>query len=381
MKKITILLILIAFFMSGHAHAVTKETAAKQAYIVDAQSGQVLLNKNASQKMPTSSMSKVMTIYMVFEALKNGIISLDTEFEVSEKAWRKGGSKMFVEVGDSVTVEDLIRGVIVQSGNDATIVLAEGIAGDEKTFAAQLTAKAKRLGMNNSNFVNASGWPEDNHYSTAEDLSILARRIYQDFPEYAQYYREKEFTYNEITQPNRNPLLYQNIGADGLKTGHTDIAGFGLMGSAVQNDRRVFVVINGLDSIQARAKEAKSLTVWALNNFVNIQPYDADEVIEQVSLLYGKKEQVGIVLNAPLVLTVPIAEKDSWSIKIDYPDMIEAPIEKGQSLGEAVITLPDGQIIRRYVFAAHDVERKGAFGVLLDKMLTAIQSFFTNLLG
>ncbi|HOO82296.1 MAG TPA: D-alanyl-D-alanine carboxypeptidase family protein, partial [Alphaproteobacteria bacterium] len=204
------------------AHAASIETKAKQAIVVDYETGTVLLSKNMDEQMPTSSMSKVMTMYAVFDSIKNGQISLNDTLPVSEKAWRMGGSKMFVEVDKRVKVEDLIRGVIVQSGNDATVVLAEGLAGSENAFANMINDKATGLGMKNSHFVNASGWPDPEHYSTARDLATLGRAIIHDFPDYYKYYMEKEFTYNNIKQTNRNPLLYRNIGADGIKTGHTE---------------------------------------------------------------------------------------------------------------------------------------------------------------
>ena len=230
--------------------AATMETQAEEAFLVDFQTGAVLLDKNADVRMPPSSMSKMMTAYMVFERLKDGRLSLDDELPVSEKAWRKGGSKMFVEVGDQVRVEDLLRGVIVQSGNDACIVLAEGLAGSEEAFAEQMTAKGREIGLTGSNFTNATGWPDENHYVTARDLATLAERIIVDHPEYYHYYSEKEFTWNDIRQGNRNPLLYRNVGADGLKTGHTEAAGYGLTASAMQNGRRLLLVVNGLPSVR-----------------------------------------------------------------------------------------------------------------------------------
>jgi serine-type D-Ala-D-Ala carboxypeptidase (penicillin-binding protein 5/6) len=249
MRFFQILFALLLFAAPAMAQVAPMETVAREAYIIDAETGQVLFEKNADQKMPTSSMSKTMTMYMVFEALKNGKLTLDQELPVSETAWRMQGSKMFVPLGQMVKVEDLIRGVIVQSGNDATIVLAEGLAGSEGEFAAAMNRKAKELGMINSNFMNASGWPDENHYSTCHDLAILAIALIRDFPDYYKYYAEKEFTYNNIKQGNRNPLLYKNIGADGIKTGHTESAGYGLMASGVRDGRRVVMVLNGMASM------------------------------------------------------------------------------------------------------------------------------------
>ena len=266
-----------------HANA-AQQTSAKQAIIVDYKTGNVLFEKNADQKMPTSSMSKVMSMYVIFDALKKGNLSLDDEFVVSEKAWKKGGSKMFIEVGKKVKVEDLIRGVIIQSGNDATIALAEGLAGSEEMFANALNRKAKELGMDNSSFMNASGWPDENHYSTARDLAKLAKAMIEEFPEYYEFYSETEFTFNDIKQANRNPLLGAGIGADGLKTGHTDDGGYGLIGTGVNDDgRRVIMVLNGMESKKERREESIRLLQWGLNGFTNVVLFENKKVSELIA--------------------------------------------------------------------------------------------------
>ncbi|HYH18896.1 MAG TPA: D-alanyl-D-alanine carboxypeptidase family protein, partial [Azospirillum sp.] len=244
------------------ARAATIETIAKQAILLDMTSSTVLFEKNADQRMPPSSMSKVMTMYMVFEALKSGRLSLEHTLPVSERAWRMQGSKMFVELHNMIKIDDLIKGVIVQSGNDACIVLAEGLAGSEPAFAEQMNKKAKEIGLTATNLTNATGWPDPNHYVTARDLAILAERLIKDFPEYYHYYSIRDFQYHGIKQGNRNPLLYRGIGADGLKTGHTDAAGYGLTGSAEREGRRLILVVNGLPSMQARADESARLIEW-----------------------------------------------------------------------------------------------------------------------
>jgi D-alanyl-D-alanine carboxypeptidase (penicillin-binding protein 5/6) len=247
-----------ALLTPGAAHAF--ESTARQAILVDVTGHRVLYEKNADQHMPTSSMSKMMTIYMVFDALKAGKIKLDDTFTVSEKAWRttykQDESSMFLPIGGQVKVEDLIRGVIIQSGNDATVVLAEGLGGSEAEFVTEMNDKAKQLGMTNSHFVNSNGMPDPEHYSTARDLATLAEHLNADFPEYYHFFGELEYTYNNIKQGNRNPLLYRNgLGVDGLKTGHTDAGGYGLTASAVRNGRRLVAVVNGLPSMQARADD------------------------------------------------------------------------------------------------------------------------------
>ena len=350
------------------AWAVQPETAAKQAIIMDMQTGQVLLEKNADQRMPTSSMSKVMTVYMVFSALKSGQIDMDTEFTVSEKAWKKGGSKMFVEVGDKVKVSDLLRGVIVQSGNDATIVLAEGLGGSENAFAARMTEKAHQMGMKNSNFTNASGWPDDNHYSTARDLAILASRMMQDFPEYYKIYSEKEFTYADIKQANRNPLLYRDIGADGLKTGHTEVGGYGLIGTAKQKGRRVLMVLNGMESQKERAEESGRLIEWGLYNFKNVMLFKKGEAVMEAPVSLGKDKTVSLVTSQSILVTVPHGIGNSAdNVRIDYQKPLTAPLKEGNKVG--TITLAhEGMGKHEYdLLVGNSVEELGAVKKLIAK--------------
>ncbi len=366
-----ILTLLLTSFSSFTAHkaraAETGHTTAKQAIMIDYDTGMVLFEKNADEKMPTSSMSKVMTMYMVFEALKDKRLSLDTKLPVSEKAWRKGGSKMFVEVGDSVTVEDLIRGVIVQSGNDATIVLAEGLAGTEEAFADGLNAKAAALGMTNSHFVNASGWPDPDHYSTARDLSTLAKAIIHNFPDRYPYFAEKEFTYNNIKQPNRNPLLYRNIGADGLKTGHTEVGGYGLIGSGERNGRRTILVINGLPNDKARAQESARLIDWGLRGFENVKLFSAGETVTNAKVVMGKAEQVPLMLENDLTVTVPIAVRNDLKVQAIYSGPLVAPVEKGQQVGTLQIEVPRIGTFEAPLLAADTVNKLGFFASTLAK--------------
>lgn len=338
-----------------------QDTTAKQAYIVDYETGQVLIDKEAVKQMPTSSMSKVMTMYMVFDALKNDIIDLNTKFTVSEKAWAKGGSKMFVKDGSKVKVSDLIRGVIVQSGNDATIVLAEGLSNNEDKFAQAMTAKAKELGMENSNFMNASGWPDPDHYSTPEDLTILARRMIEDFPEYYRFYSEKEFTYNAIKQANRNPLLYRDIGADGLKTGHTTVGGYGLMGTAKKDDRRVIMVLNGMDSEKERAEEGARLIEWALNNFINKTILKKGADIETAAVAMGKTQDVALTVKEDIKMTIPKGGQDKIKFEVVYQAPLIAPIQAGDEVASIKVTIPDQAPVMFPLFAKESVEELGFF--------------------
>ncbi len=346
----------------------TMSSSAKQAIIVDYDTGTVLFSKNADEKMPTSSMSKVMSMYLVFDALKKGDLSLDDEFLVSEKAWKKGGSKMFVPVGKKVKIKDLIRGVIIQSGNDATIVLAEGLAGSEDDFAHALNKKAKELGMTNSHFMNASGWPDPDHYSTARDLSILAISLIKNFPEYYKIFSEKEFTFSKIKQPNRNPLLYKGIGADGVKTGHTEDGGYGLIGSGVSKDgRRVVMVLNGMASKKERKEESARLMQWALNGFKKVSLFDNGKTLGDAEVYLGVKSKVGLRAKEPVTIIVPKIYASDVKVEIRYKSPLKAPIIKGQLVGVAKVHVPKGDIIEVPLIAANDVAELGFFAKLIQK--------------
>ena len=361
------LLLSLFVFVSAPAFAATIDTKAKQAVIVDFDTGAVLMAKSADEQMPTSSMSKVMTMYTVFEAIKNGDLKLDSELRVSEKAWRMGGSKMFVEVNKKVKVEDLIRGVIIQSGNDATIVLAEGLAGSEDAFAKMLNNQASLLGMDNSQFKNASGWPNPEHYSTARDLATLGRALIQDFPEHYKYYSETEFAFSDITQKNRNPLLYADIGADGIKTGHTDAAGYGLIGSGKQDGRRVVMVVNGLESAKDRAEESTRLLEWALKNFENKTLFENGHVVANASVVMGKQETVAMSTSEDVVATIPKFDSADMKVDITYEKPLVAPIAKGDEVGKLTISIPDQEALTIPLVAAETVEELGMFGQAVAK--------------
>lgn len=359
---------LAAFTLIPAAQAI--EVAAKQAYVIDYETGQVLFEKNAHERMPTSSMSKVATIYMVFDALKKGDLSLEQALPVSEKAWAMQGSKMFVPIGKDVAVEDLIRGVVIQSGNDATIVLAEGIAGSEGEFALRMSNKMRNdLGMNESNFVNASGWPDDNHYSTARDLTLLGRAMIREFPDYYKYYSEKEFTYNNIKQGNRNPLLYRNMGVDGIKTGHTEAAGYGLMASGTRDGRRVVMTLNGMESMQARADESAKMMEWALMSFKNIRLLEKNRPLAEAPVVMGQATAVSLVAPEDLTVTVPRTGTDTAvSIKAVYDAPLVAPIKAGQEVGKLVISVARMEPIEMPLLAGTDVAEQTFFKKLQTKI-------------
>ena len=344
------------------APAAAIETTAREAIIVDATTGRVLLEKNADDSMPPASMSKIMTTYLVFERLKDGRLSLDDELPVSEKAWRKGGSKMFVEVGELVRVEDLLRGVIVQSGNDACIVLAEGLGGTEEAFAAEMTRKGREIGLTGSSFANATGWPDPNQRMTARDLATLALRLIADFPEYYHYYGETEFTYAGIRQSNRNPLLYKSLGADGLKTGHTEEAGYGLTASAVQGDRRVILVLNGLESQKARSEESARLIGWAFREFGNYTLFKAGETVENAGVWLGVDPTVPLIAEQDMTVTLSRKARLDMEVTVVYDGPIPAPLEIGQQVATLVVTAPGEETVEIPLVAGAAVERLGFAG-------------------
>lgn len=314
------------------------DTAARQAVLVDFDTGAILLEKNADERMPPSSMSKLMTMYVVFDLLKQGRLTLDQQLPVSERAWRMGGSKMFVEVGNTVRVEDLVRGVIVQSGNDACVVFAEAISGSEQQFAELLNDYGRRVGLQNSTFRNSTGWPDPEHRMTSRDLAILARRIITDFPEYYGYYNERSFRFNNISQDNRNPALARVAGADGLKTGHTEEAGYGLTASAKRGDRRLILVVNGLPSMRARAEESERLLEWGFREFENVVLFRAADTIEEVPVYLGERRTVPLVGGRDVILTLPRQWRRSLQVRLQYQSPVPAPVAKGQELGRLEVS-------------------------------------------
>jgi len=336
---------LVALALLAPATASAFESTARQAILVDVTGHRVLYEKNADQHMPTSSMSKMMTIYMVFDALKAGKIKLEDTFTVSEKAWRttykQDESSMFLPIGGQVKVEDLIRGVIIQSGNDATVVLAEGLGGSEAEFVTEMNEKAKQLGMTNSHFVNSNGMPDPEHYSTARDLATLAEHLNADFPEYYHFFGEIEYTYNNIKQGNRNPLLYRaGLGVDGLKTGHTDAGGYGLCASAVRNGRRLVAVVNGLPNMQARADDPAGLIDYGFNEFKAYTLFKPGDTVEHATTWQGVTPTVPLVIDQPATVTMSFAERKGLKAVVDMPETVKAPIAAGQTVGKLVVSIP-----------------------------------------
>ena len=340
-------------------------TPAKQAYITDFESGKVLFAKDAEVPMKPASMAKIMTIFLVFQRLADGSLQLDDKFLVSEKAWRKGGSKTFVEVGSRVSVNDLLHGVIVQSGNDAAIVLAEGIAGTEDAFAEEMNFWANKLGMTQTNFRNATGWPDPDLQTSAKDLNILTTEMIKRFPvdtypELYPIFAKREFTYNKIKQPNRNPLVYGRVGGDGLKTGHTEESGYGLVGSAVRNGQRVVMVLNGMDSMKQRSTESRRLMDLIFREYQSYEFFKQGQSVDQANVWLGTVPQVDLVLDAPLKMLLSRKDRQAMEISVQWLDPVPAPIRAGDQIGTLVLSLPD-EVKNLPLLAAQDVDTLGLF--------------------
>lgn len=317
------------------------DTVAREAILMDDDTGAVLFERDADVAVPPASMSKLMTVYVVFQALADKKISMDDTFRVSEKAWRMGGSKMFVEVGSEVRVEDLLRGVIVQSGNDACIVLAEGLAGSEEAFAEMMNKKARELGLTNSHFVNATGWPDEGHVMSVRDIATLSHRLIRDFPQYYEIFKEIDFTYNGIKQGNRNPLLYKNMGVDGLKTGHTQISGYGLAASAVQNGRRLIAVLHGLSNVNERSQESERLLDYGFREFNNYALFKAGEKVTDAEVWLGSEPSVPLVAERDVTVTLLRRDRPGLKVSVLYQGPIPAPIAEGQEVAKLVVSAPD----------------------------------------
>lgn len=355
---------LIASFVVAPVWAHAFETGATAAYIYDQTTGTVLLSKNAQEPLPPASMSKLMTIYMAFEAVADGRLAIDEDLSVSTHAASYGGSSMFLDTTDRVSVEDLLRGVIVLSGNDASAVLAEALSpdGTEAGFARMMTDRARQMGMMNSTFVNSNGWPVAGHRMSMEDLGILANRLITDFPTFYPLFAETEFAFDgrvPSNSRNRNPVLSMGIGADGLKTGHTQEAGFGLVGSAKQGDRRVIFVITGLETRQQRAEESTKIINWAFRQFAEKEVAEAGTRIASADVWMGELPTVGLTVAEDFSLLVPILNQGEIEAEVVYDGPIEAPITAGQQVGELVITLDELPEKRIPLVAEADIARGG----------------------
>ena len=359
LKKPANLLLLIVFVLfTRQSFAI--ESIAKTALVIDLSTNEILLEKNSTEKTYPSSMTKMMTALVAFEKIKDGTLSLDQEFLISKKAWKMGGSKMFIEVDKRVSVYDLLLGVVVQSGNDASIAIAEGISGSEEIFAIEMNNLAKKIGLTGSNFTNSSGWPDDNHYTTAEDLAKLAQYTIENHDELYQMYKISEFTYNGIKQDNRNPLLYTFEGADGFKTGYTEAAGYGLVGSAERGDRRLILVLNGLESSKSRAQESLRLMDWGFNNFQLVDFYKKNEVIQEVDTWLGKEDKVDLVALEDISVSIPKAQLSSAKVTVLVEEPIATPIKIGDQIAKLQISFADKQVDFP-LYSGEDIDQKNFF--------------------
>jgi len=349
------------------------DTLAQYAFIMDYNTGTVLMDKLADQPMHPSSLTKIMTCYIVFAMLRTGRLKLDQLLPVSEKAWKMQGSKMFVPLNGQVSVQDLIQGVVIQSGNDACIVLAEGIAGSEQQFVSMMNEMAPKMGLRNSHFMNCTGWPDSNHLMSARDIALIAYHLIHDYPEYYHFFSEKEFTFNKITQGNRNVLVDKGL-ADGLKTGHTDAGGYGLCASSERNGRRVIMVVNGLTSMNMRAHESERLIEWSFNQFENVKLFNKGDIVEQAPVWMGAQETVPLVAGENLVLTLPVGMREKLKVTLDYNAPLSAPVMKGQNV-EASLSVKNGGItVQVPIIAGETVEKAN----IISRMMKNVSYRLTN---
>jgi D-alanyl-D-alanine carboxypeptidase (penicillin-binding protein 5/6) len=343
--------------------------AARSWVTIDVTSDQVLAEDRADERVEPASLTKVMSAYLVFNALKEKRLSLDQTINVSQKAWRTGGSRMFIEPRKPVSVDELIRGMIIQSGNDATVALAEAVSGTEEAFATLMNQEALRLGLNNTHFVNSTGLPDPTHVTTARDLALLAKRLIQDHPAYySTYYKERQFTYNKISQPNRNRLLFLDPSVDGMKTGHTDAAGYCLIASAMRGDRRILTVMVGAASEHARSQESLKLMNWSFQNFDTVRVYAANQAVAEPPVWKGSAKTAKLGSPQPIWVTVPRGQAGNIKSGIERTDPLVAPLLPGQQVGTLKLTLNDKPVREVPLVVLEPVELAGIFGRAFDAM-------------
>ena len=342
---------------------------AKQIFLIAPETGRVLLNKDGDQIIVPSSMTKIATLMYLFDQLDKGQVTLDDTFMVSVNAWRKEGSRMFLEPNSSVKVLDLIRGIVVQSGNDATTTVAEGVAGDERQFASQVTEMLARLGLKSTNFTNASGLPDKNHYSTARDLALMATHLIRLYPRYYHFFSEKSYTYNNIRQQNRNPLFNQpDLFVDGIKTGQTEAGGFGIVASAVKDGFRLILVINGCSSDRQRRMVGEKVLKWAFREYKTYALFEAGHVLGHADVWLGAEKQVPLVVPDDVRLTLSFNERSKLKARMEYETPIEAPIKEGMKVGTLILEIPGGYRWTYPIVAGKSVAEVGFFGRALSAL-------------
>lgn len=345
------------------AQGVDLAEGAKQVILVEMDTGRVLLEKNADELMAPSSMAKIVSVMPVFERLREGRLSLNDKFPVSVKAWKQEGSRTFLEPNTTATVEDLLRGVIIQSGNDATTVLAESIAGSEANYAEEMTLLAKSLGAENTSFGNASGLPHPKSHSTARDLALLSRILIRKYPQFYSLFAEREFTYNKIRQGNRNPLLYKsNMNVDGIKTGVTDLGGYGIVASAVENGMRLVLVVNGTKNVHDRSRISETLLRWGFREFQKYRLFSAGDVLGEANVWLGTESKVKLVVPEDITMVFSYIECKKVKANLVYMDPIQAPIQEGQQIAKIVLDIEGQDAIEFPVVAGNAVGEVGSFG-------------------
>jgi len=349
-------LVFLLLFSRTHI-AIALDTKSTHAIVLDFDTEDILFAKKENELTPPASMTKIMTVYIVFDRLKNGNLKLDDRFNISSNAYKIGGSRMFLEINSKVTVEDLLYGIIVQSGNDASVAIAENISGTEEEFANLMNTYANEFKMENTNFTNSSGWPNPNHYSSMKDLSILSKNIIKNFPELYKIFAEKKFIYNNIRQQNRNPLLYSYEGADGLKTGYVNNGGFGIAATVNKNGRRIIVVVNGLKSSRERKEEVTKLFDWAYRDTKQVVILDKDQIVTQSDVWLGKKKKVDLISGEKLLTALTFDQQQNIDARLIYEKPINAPLKKNQKVGKIVVHIPNKKIIEIPLLAKDEIKK------------------------
>jgi len=373
MKRLIATLVLAFLTVSAPAWSMPVPKAptlsADAYFLMDADTGRVLASENPHQRMAPASLTKMMTAYVVYQAIDSGSISLDDKVKISKKAWKTGGSRMFLEVGTTATVDQLLDGLVVQSGNDAAVALAEHTAGSTSAFVEQMNHYAKQLGLENTHFVNPDGLPTEGHYSTARDLAKIAQAIIEHFPERYKRYSKRDFTYNDIHQYNRNDLLWSDPSVDGVKTGHTAQAGYCLVASARRDGMRLISVVLGSSSEDQRVSDSRALLAWGFRFFETHKLYAAGDVLKEARIWEGAQDQVKLGLDRDLVVTIPKGEYDALDASMSFPGRLVAPASKGQELGTVKVTLKDQQVAQAPLVALEPVARGNFFQRAADTVM------------
>ena len=382
MRSLLLILLSIALFQTVLAAPriipAPPQLATEGHILLDAATGTVIIEENAEMRLPPASLTKIMTSYIIASEIQQGRISLDDLVPISVKAWKMEGSRMFIREGTEVKVADLIRGIVIQSGNDASVAMAEFIAGDEDAFADVMNQVAQKLGMTRTQFKNATGLPDEGHYTTAKDLSILARALIRDFPEHYKVYKEKYFSYNDIRQANRNSLLWRDDAVDGMKTGHTQAAGFCLVASAEKKDMRLVSVVMGATSERSRSTESQKLINYGFRYFESVKLYDGLESLRRVKVWGGLHESLDVGIEAPARLTIPTGARGALAAEVTLDPVIKAPVSQGQTLGLLRISLEGETLLERPVVALNGVDEAGLVSSLIDEVSLFFLSLFSG---